>query len=275
MKFGKVANPETIDFSLPKDFTVNGTVLSGKKKDNIQISIGYPKWNKQQLSGFYPKKVKDELTYYATQLNAIELNATYYRNYSPEQYQKWADKVPDDFRFYPKISQSISRYRKLIDVDDRVEYLAEGLGKLGDKLGMAFLQMDNFFSPDYFKNLEKFIVKWPKQYPLAVELRHKDWFNSKQINDEVYHLFKENKVTHVLTDTHERRDILHMKLTTPHAFIRFVDAEHALDYERLDDWVRQLKIWINNGLEGVHFFIHRKERSLPKSIRNCKVFGRL
>ena len=32
---------------------------------------------KTDLKGFYPKGTKDELKYYATQFNSIELNATF------------------------------------------------------------------------------------------------------------------------------------------------------------------------------------------------------
>ena len=32
---------------------------------------------KQILKDFYPKGTKDELTYYATQFNSIEMNATF------------------------------------------------------------------------------------------------------------------------------------------------------------------------------------------------------
>ena len=78
MKFGQVDDPSQIDFTLPKDHPRTAEILKKNKKGLEDISIGCAKWNKTDLKGFYPKGTKDELTYYATQFNSIELNATFY-----------------------------------------------------------------------------------------------------------------------------------------------------------------------------------------------------
>jgi uncharacterized protein YecE (DUF72 family) len=44
------------------------------------------------LKGFYPKGTKDELSYYSTQFNSIELNATFYGMPTPDQVQTWKEK---------------------------------------------------------------------------------------------------------------------------------------------------------------------------------------
>ena len=77
MKFGQVEDPSQIDFTLPKDHSRTLEILKKNKKGLENISIGCAKWNKTDLKGFYPKGTKDELTYYATQFNSIELNATF------------------------------------------------------------------------------------------------------------------------------------------------------------------------------------------------------
>jgi hypothetical protein len=76
MKFGQVADPSQIDFTLPKDHPKTKEILAKSKGKDFNIYIGCAKWNKTDLKGFYPKGTKDELTYYATQFNSIELNAT-------------------------------------------------------------------------------------------------------------------------------------------------------------------------------------------------------
>jgi uncharacterized protein YecE (DUF72 family) len=48
-----------------------------------------------------------------------------------------------------------------------------------------------------------------------------------------------------------------MRLTSPVAFIRYVGANHASDYNRLDDWVERLKFWKEQGLEKLYFFVHQ------------------
>ncbi|HYH57327.1 MAG TPA: DUF72 domain-containing protein, partial [Anseongella sp.] len=78
MKFGNVENPGEIDFTLPPDHKDSARVLQEHKNDApFEVYVGCAKWNRQDLKGFYPKGVKDELAYYASQFNSIELNATF------------------------------------------------------------------------------------------------------------------------------------------------------------------------------------------------------
>lgn len=77
MKFGQVEDPSLIDFSIPKDHISTSLVLERNKEGLKDIFVGCAKWNKTDLKGFYPKGTKDELTYYATQFNSIEMNATF------------------------------------------------------------------------------------------------------------------------------------------------------------------------------------------------------
>lgn len=103
MKFGSVDNPQDIDFTLPKDHKDTLRVLKEKPSDTTNIFVGCVKWNRADLKGFYPRGTKDELEYYSRQLNSIELNATFYRIFPPEQFQKWYDKTPDNFRFFQSL----------------------------------------------------------------------------------------------------------------------------------------------------------------------------
>ncbi len=58
--------------------------------------------------------------------------------------------------------------------------------------------------------------------------------------------------------------MLHMRLTTPTAFIRYVGANHESDYQRLDDWLERLTEWKKEGLENVYFFVHQNiEKASP------------
>ena len=87
MKFGSVDNPENIDFTLPPDHPNTKRVLSKyKNESNFNLFVGCAKWNRADLKGFYPRGTKDELEYYSTQFNSIELNATFYRIFPAETF---------------------------------------------------------------------------------------------------------------------------------------------------------------------------------------------
>ncbi|MBQ0768646.1 MAG: DUF72 domain-containing protein [Bizionia sp.] len=258
MKFGSVNDPENIDFTLPKDHSDTYKVLNSNKNQIVpKIHVGCAKWNKADLKGFYPKGTKDELVYYASQFNSIELNATFYRIFSADQFTNWYSKTPTGFKFFPKIFQDISHWKRLNGVDAVVKDYLYNVSHLKEKLGTIFLQMHNNFTPKNFDLVSDFIEKWPKDIPLAIEFRHTDWYNNKEVSTVLYKLLEEHNISNIIVDTAGRRDIMHMRLTNTSAFIRFVGANHASDYQRLDDWVQRLKIWKSEGIQEINFFIHQ------------------
>lgn len=87
---------------------------------SLEVYVGCAKWNKADLKGFYPKGTKDELVYYSRQFNSIELNATFYNMPDRKQIEIWGNKAPQGFKFFPKLTNSISHYKRLIDVQPLV-----------------------------------------------------------------------------------------------------------------------------------------------------------
>ncbi|WP_223548437.1 DUF72 domain-containing protein [Aestuariivivens sp. NBU2969] len=265
MKFGSIDNPEAIDFTLPKDHPDTKKVLIKVKDDSIpEIYVGCAKWNKADLKGFYPKGTKDELTYYSRQFNSIELNATFYRIFPAEQFYNWYKKTPDNFKFFPKLNQEISHWKRLNNIKEVVEHYIYNTSNLKEKLGTMFLQMHNNFAPKDFDRVVDFVKEWPKEIPLAIEFRHTDWYNDKVVAEELYQLLETHNISNIIVDTAGRRDLLHMRLTNPTAFVRYVGANHVTDYTRLDDWIERLKLWKLQGIKEIDFFIHQNiEKESP------------
>ncbi len=264
MKFGNVENAEGIDFTLPEDHPETKNVFKDTKSEELKIYIGCAKWNKADLKNFYPKGTKDELGYYSTQFNCIELNATFYRLFPASTFEKWAQTVPEGFKFFPKLGQDISHFRRLKDVEELVDANVTNFSLLGEKLGMPFLQLHNNFSPKDFERIESFAENWKYDVPLAMEFRHTDWFNNPEISTKLYKLLEDNKITNVLVDTAGRRDLLHFRLTTPTPFIRYVGANHESDYSRLDEWVERITLWRDMGMNEIYFFVHQNiEKESP------------
>lgn len=259
MKFGKVENPGSLDLSLPKDHPDTQRILheSGLESKKPKVFIGCPRWAKAELKGFYPKGTKDELTYYSSQFNAIEMNAFYYRIFPTQTVDKWYDRSASDFTFFPKVPQLISQFRRLkncrVELDD---YLVS-ISHFNEKLGTVFLQMNENYGPNNFEDLTRFVNDWPKDLPLTVELRHADWYNNAGTNNELCAMLQENKVGHTITDTAGRRDIVHMRLTNPTCFVRFTGSNHISDVDRLDEWFKRLTTWKEQGINQINFFIHQ------------------
>ncbi|MBC7418970.1 MAG: DUF72 domain-containing protein [Pedobacter sp.] len=266
MNFGKVDDPSLIDFTLPADAEeTSGILKANKKNQSFDAYVGCAKWNKADLKGFYPKGTKDELTYYATQFNSIELNATFYGMPGIDQVKTWREKTPENFKFFPKLTNTISHFKRLINVKESVEQYCDSIANFEDKLGMAFLQLHDNFKPKDFDRLEKAIEDFPKVIPLAVELRNEEWFSNSKILKDTTKLFEENNIANIIVDTAGRRDMLHMRLTSPTAFIRFVGAnDDGIDEKRLDDWIDRIAVWKKEGLQNLYFFVHQNiELSSP------------
>jgi len=263
MKFGSVEHPETVDFSLPDDHHDTEKVLK-QGKEWKEIFIGCAKWNRQDLKKFYPRGTKDELEYYATQFNSIELNATFYNHFRTEQIEKWVEKTPDDFKFFPKVHQMISHIKRLNNVEESIERYVTNIRTFGEKLGMCFLQLHDNFKPANMERLVTAVEYWPEDVPLAIELRNTEWFNDASIANDVYALFEKHHVSNIVTDTAGRRDLLHMRLTSPNVFVRYVGANHESDYYRLDTWTERIAKWKDLGMENLYFFVHQNlEKESP------------
>lgn len=256
MKFGKSDNTDNIDFSLPPDHPKTARILE-QGKGNASFSIGCAKWNRTDLKGFYPRGTKDELAYYSTQFNSIELNATFYNNFPVATIEGWREKTTENFKFFPKIHQGVSHWKRLKEAETPTNEYLDGIAHLQEKLGMIFLQLPDNFGPKNWEVLKAYLEEWPKGFPLALELRNAGWYDGSWDTEKLYETLEANHITHIITDSAGRRDLLHMRLTTPTAFVRYNGANVASDYTRLDDWADRLKNWYEAGIENIFFFIHQ------------------
>ena len=275
MDFGKVTLLEAIDFSSPDEPLVNQALLARQKTSTYlkpQAYLGCPTWtNKSWLGTYYPGGLpaRDFLHYYSLQFNTIELNTTHYRIPDEATVSKWCSAVNPDFRFCPKWPKQISHEQELQNTDSATQAFCDSLLAFKENLGVSFLQLPPGFGPDKLAVLEAFLTRLPRKIPLAVEVRHPDWFSDKLIFEKLTALLEACAVSTVITDVAGRRDVRHLHLTTPTAFVRFNGYRHdALDYARVDAWLKQLISWLEQGLQTLYFFVHYEEiLHSPKVVR--------
>lgn len=273
MDFGKVAynTLDTIDFSLPPEPEGNKGVLTGQRAASPKIYIGCPRWSvKEWLGKLYPKGTKDShfLDEYVKQFNCIELNSTFYNLFDEGTISKWAEKAEDrDFLFCPKVYQGISHEGSLTEKVPLMHAFQKSIAAFGAHLGPAFLQLNDGFGPQRKKELQYFVHALPTDVNLFVEARHPSWFDEKETGWLVDLLRPVNKGL-AITDTAGRRDVCHMHLSIPKAFVRFVTNNlHPTDYERVNDWVKRIAYWLDNGLRELFFIVHMsEERHSPELV---------
>jgi uncharacterized protein YecE (DUF72 family) len=266
MEFGKVTPGELdgVNFKLPPDREETTQLLRKNKSTRPPlIHVGCAKWGRKDWIGkIYPKGTKeaDFLSHYARHFNCIELNATFYRMPAQSQTSGWKNKVGKDFQFCPKFTDQITHIKRLKDARELTDRFLEGISGFGENLGPVFLMPHPGMGPKTVETIEIFLQSIPKDIQLFVELRHPEWFRDPDTFKRVFDMFEQNKAGSIITDASGRRDCVHMRLTTPQAFIRFVgNGLHPTDYTRVDDWVQRIKLWIEQGVEKVYFFMHQHE----------------
>lgn len=265
MEFGKVNDTSKVNFSMGAEPIFTRKLLHKLPPcDKPKIYFGCTGWAmKEWLGQYYPAKTKpqDYLYHYTRQFSTIELNATHYKIPSKETIATWYEQSDANFKFAPKIPQTISHSSTLGIGDNALSLFCENIVGLKEKLGVSFMQLPPEFGPNKLHILENFLHRFPTdKVPLTIEVRHQDWFDNAQNFQAFLDLLLAHNVGTVITDVAGRRDVLHLGLTTPCATIRFVGNHlHRTDFDRVDAWIGLLLDWIKIGLQEVYFFSHQPE----------------
>ena len=272
MEFGRVPESKlnSIDFLLPAEPAANKMLLK-KTNKKPYVYLGCAKWGRKEWVGkIYPKGTGDAqfLDHYVQHYNSIELNATHYKVYSPEEISKWAAKAEGkDFKFCPKVANSISHYSGFNNADQLTTAFLEGVLAFGENLGPIFLQVSEKFSPNQRDKLYKYLQTLPRDMQFFLEIRHPEWFANETIHSELFGLLRSLNIGAIITDTAGRRDCALMELTVPKTFIRFVgNSLHPTDYTRIDAWINRMKYWLDNGLQELYFFMHMHDEAFSPEL---------
>lgn len=266
MKFGKLSGAEldAVDWTLPEDHRDTQKLLKELPATAPQVYAGCAKWGRKEWVGqIYPEGTKDKefLDHYVQHFDAIELNSTFYGT-RKVIVEGWAERARPGFKFCPKFFQRISHYKRLKGAEEITEAFLYIMNSFGPYLGTSFLQMPDNFTTKKFEDLQNFMELLPQDIPIAVELRHKDWFTDPAVSDELFPMLASYNKSVVITDTAGRRDCVHQRLTSNTVFIRFNGYDlHPSDYTRIDDWVERIKTWVGEGLETVYFFAHQEDET--------------
>jgi Protein of unknown function DUF72 len=129
----------------------------------VEIRIGTSGWSYSGWRpGFYPPSLKpaEFLGYYASRFATVELNTTAYRLPATEQFARWADAVPDGFRFAPKLA--LAR-------PERVGLYLERVSALGQALGPIRVVVQHARDDTLIEELRAAPVE------LAFDFRHDSW----------------------------------------------------------------------------------------------------
>jgi uncharacterized protein YecE (DUF72 family) len=136
----------------------------------------YPSWK----PAFFPDKLpqKKFLEFYSTQLNAVELNATFRRFATVSSLQNWIASTTPDFRFAAKAHQVITHFRRLKEAYEPLRSFLQSMEPMrqSGKLGPILFQIPPNLPAD-IALFQEFARMLPQAYQFAFEFRHDSWFN--------------------------------------------------------------------------------------------------
>src|SRR5713226_1747420 len=152
------------------------------------VRIGTCGWSYPDWSGvFYPKDLPaaEFLSHYAEHYPVVEVDSTFYRSPSRTMVESWRDKTPDSFGFSLKVPQVITHEKVLVDCREELNDFLTAARVLEGKLVCCLLQFgyfnrNAFASLSAFLNrLDSFLADWPREVPVAVEVRNKNWLTAE------------------------------------------------------------------------------------------------
>jgi uncharacterized protein YecE (DUF72 family) len=140
--------------------------------------------------------VGTHLQRYATLFNCVEINSSFYRPHRRTTYERWADSVPDDFRFAVKLPKVITHELRLVGALAPLEQFLHETGGLGARLGPILVQLPPSFAYDPM-TASSFFAGLRDRYNGAVVLepRHDTWFTT-----EVDQCLREMRVARAAAD---------------------------------------------------------------------------
>lgn len=247
------------------------------------FNLGCAVWAyKGWIGDFYPQgsRANELLRLYSDRFTTVEVNSTFYVIPDRQTIERWAKDTPTGFRFCPKLPKQLTHNGLLCPYVEQALHFLELISGLGDRLGVALIQLPPSYSPANFQDLANFLQALPNhKYQLAVEVRHADWFKAPH-RDRLNQLLQTFGIGRVLLDSRpiydlplgdevdpelslpvqqeRRKPNLPMLpvVTAPFSIVRFISHPNRdLNVRFWHEWTNYLQEWLANGTQ-VYFFVH-------------------
>lgn len=198
---------------------------------------------------FYPAHLRGDqlLANYATRLNSVELNNTFYQHPRPERIAAWKAATPPDFRFIVKAQRGGSM-RALGDAAEQtVGWLTPPYRLFGERLGSVLYRVPERVRRDDARLLT-LLGAWPAEMPLTLEFQHESWHV-----DEVFSMLAHHGASLCATDLDERAPP-DLRLTGRFIYLRLRRTTYT--DTQLHEWADRLAAFLSDGTDCYIFLRH-------------------
>jgi uncharacterized protein YecE (DUF72 family) len=220
--------------------------------------VGCSGWNYASWRGrFYPRGLGAAhwLEYYASQLDTVEVNNTFYRLPERSTFASWREQVPSGFLIAVKASRFLTHMKRLLDPDEPITRLFSRATALGRHLGPVLYQLPATLRID-LPRLDRFLRGLPRSrrgapFRHVIEFRHPSWYVS-----EVFALLTRRRVALCLHDKHGAE--IGEPFVGPFVYVRFhgTSGRYHGSYppRQLDRWARRLAEQTQEGRPVFAYF---------------------
>ncbi|RMF86734.1 MAG: DUF72 domain-containing protein [Nitrospinota bacterium] len=243
-----------------------------------QYYLGTSGWVYAHWKGrFYPETLpqKEYLRYYSQAFRTTEINASFYHLPRPQTFTRWAEQVPEGFRFAVKASRLITHVRRLHNVEEPWDRFLHHACHLGSKLGPVLLQFPPGFKQD-LSRLESLFQQTMhlrgacelSSLQLVCEFRHTSWFT-----EPVYTLLKTYGVALCIADSprYPREEVI----TAPFTYFRYHGREQLFASSYSDQELEREAAKIRRYLqEGLTVYIYFNNDAQGYALANARTLER-
>ncbi|AZE09463.1 protein YecE [Pseudomonas chlororaphis subsp. aureofaciens] len=247
--------------------------------------LGCPSWSENAWREYlYPEGARptDFLGLYCQVFNAVEGNTTFYARPAEATVQRWAQTMPEHFRFTAKFPGDISHGGDLREQLGAAESFLQLLSPLGERVSPLWLQLPASFTPQRLAELAGFIDGLER--PLAVEVRHRDFFAKGDAERMLNRLLLDRGVERICLDpralfscTSSEPSVLHAQSKKPKvpprpaAFTQFPQVRF-IGHPQLEandpflvPWIDKVAGWIEEG-RTPYIFLHTADNRLAAEL---------
>lgn len=250
------------------------------------LHVGAPMWAHRPWFGRIlprPGRPGEELASYATALNAVEGNTTFYAAPSPATVERWAVQVPEDFWFVLKAPREVTHERRLRDVGGPLRRFLDLVAPLGDRIGTVTLQLPASFAPADLEVLTAVARRLPSEVRWAVEVRHPGFFEGDGL-EALDDVLGRDGIERVVFDTRvlfaqppssaaereawERKPRLPVlaRALTDRPIVRFIGRDDdSATVDGWQDWVPVVAAWLAEGRRPT-VFVHTPDNATAPAL---------
>lgn len=183
---------------------------------------------------FYPRglSAQGRLPYYASRLQTVEINNTFYQMPKSDLLARWRQAVPDEFRFSLKAPRRITHIQRLKPEGDTLERFVALASTLDGKLGAILFQLPPFVRKDV-SLLAEFLDRLPTSFQICFEFRHASW-----MNDSVFALLADRNAALCCGEADPRSGTPPFVATADFGYLRL--RAPSYDAPTLHDWLDRI-----------------------------------